>query len=293
LRPSNHGSKARGNTRRVFDRSVTFARCRWECLRRTAEYRAEIRTIINAVAKSLRWPPEKLERHCLNDSGIIERGSGEAAASGAYYDAVAARYGLTVLMHPDVAFSEDQMAAFPIFADTPSRQDVVKDPALLRRIARRGGEITVRLQRRIFRREQLPLGPFQLPVERINFARFDLSIRVFDARVNEEAKFSKIAEKEMQTVDQVKRGWRLARRLIVRWLDLDNHIQSCAECQTALSRNADRYCDAAERQIRVRGTRGPRLYPMTDKQLALLHGSRNGELPARSAWRKPGAPGWK
>src|SRR2546425_6595075 len=120
--------------RRVFDRSIVLARCRWECLRRTAEYRADAFGIIREAAASVGWSEEKLAsvgwseeklaRYCLENGGVLEPPAGDRRD---HYDVLLARYGVVVLMHPDVPFSEDEMAAFPIFADTPHRQPTVQD----------------------------------------------------------------------------------------------------------------------------------------------------------------------
>jgi len=72
------------------------------------------------VAKCVGWDEANLERYCIeHDPGILTRVFGHGPASPEHYDKVCERYGLTVLVHPRVAFSDDEMAAFPIFADTP------------------------------------------------------------------------------------------------------------------------------------------------------------------------------
>jgi hypothetical protein len=278
--------------RRVFDRSVAFARCRWECLRRSREYREQTWKIIDAVAKSMKWDAAKLEQYCLDEGGILERGSGDGAASGAYYDAICARYGVRVLMHPDVSFSDDQMARFPVFADTPRRQSVVRDQALLRRVARRGGDISPRTLRRVFIKKKVEAGPFQMPVERLHFHRFDSMLAVFDARIAGK-QFSLIANELGQSLNQVKRAWRLARVLIEKWLDFERHIATCRLCQACIEGRRDRYCGVIEAEIGVRAAPGPRLQPMPDQALALVNARVKGHLPARRSVKQPTSSGRK
>ena len=125
--------------RRVFDRAIALAWCRWEILRRTSRYRAEVRRLVEETSRMVGWAPSRYDEHCLADGGVVDRAFDTVVAQ--HYDEICARYGLTVVMHHEAALSDDDMAAFPVFADTPRRQLTVRDPALLRRVARRGGDV--------------------------------------------------------------------------------------------------------------------------------------------------------
>ncbi len=220
-----------------------MARCRWECLRRTAAYRTDIGGIIRDVAASRGWTEEKLERDCRhNGGGVLE----PATFNDQHYHELCARYGLAVLVHPAVIFSETEMAAFPIFADTPVRQPKVKDQAALRRFARHGGEPSRRSQRRIFAIARVPAGPFRLDrKKRLHLGRFDETLAVFDARVAGRA-FKAIATALGLSLHQVKRAWKTARYLIPEWLDFESHVATCPTCLACLREKRDRWFAAAE-----------------------------------------------
>src|SRR5262245_55393409 len=110
------------NPRRVFDRAITFARYRWEILRRTVEYRRDVATLIREGAASFGWTEARFETHCLREGGVIEPAWGPDAKPGteARYDEVRVRYGLRIVIHPGLALSEQEMAEYPLFADTPA-----------------------------------------------------------------------------------------------------------------------------------------------------------------------------
>ncbi len=272
--------------RRVFDRSILLARCRWEALRRTAEYRTDTARVIRVGAASLRWPVEKLERYCLDNGGVIEPAWGSGAPPGGldHYQAVCARYGLVVLIHPDVTVSEGEMAAFPIFADTPSRRPTVKDRGALRRFTRRGMDLSLRTQRRIFAQEQVHAGPFQLNLKRIRLRHFDKILAVFDAR-RAGKPFGVIAEAVGLSLDQVKRAWETGRRLIPKWLDLESHIATCPTCLACIRKKGDRWCAAAELQIGLPPTGRSRSRTSAER-LDLLAARQEGLLPARRSLKR-------
>src|SRR5262249_10358031 len=136
------------NPRRVYDRAFVLARCRWECLRRRIDYRADVRAAIDKGARSFKKKPGAFETYCLNDGGIIEPPRGKNARK--KYTAVCRRYGLRWLIHYDLTLSVDEMVAYPIFTDTPHRQPTVKNQKLLRRIAVSRMELSRRMRRRIF-----------------------------------------------------------------------------------------------------------------------------------------------
>lgn|SRR5262249_21366336 len=124
--------------RGAYDRSVALARWRWECLRRSAAYRAEFAKVMHGVAHGVGWDVARLELSCLRaGAGILERefGSGPGAE---HYDTVCQRYGLVVLVHPGVAFSEDRWQRFP---SSPTRRDGNPSCGIARCCARpRSGE---------------------------------------------------------------------------------------------------------------------------------------------------------
>ncbi len=267
--------------RRVFDRSIVLARCRWECLRRTAQYRTDTARIIREAAASLGWTEEKLERDCLeNGGGVLE----PAGLDHHHYHVLCARYGLVVLMHPDVMFSEDDMAAFPIFADTPESQPKVKDQAALRRFARNGMARSLRTQRRIFAKERVHPGPFQLNLkDRVHLGHFDKTLAVFDAR-RAGKRFGAIAKAVGLSIHQAKRAWKTARRLIPKWLDLESHVATCPTCLASMRNKRDRWCAAVELQIGLRPTGLSRLRPSAER-LDILAARHEGHLPARRSMK--------
>ncbi len=271
------------NLRRVFDRSILLARYRWEILRRTAEYRRDVAKLIREGGASFEWTEARFEKYCLREGGIIEPAWGPKAKPGARerYDGVRARYGLRIVIHPEVAISEREMAAYPILADTPARQPTVKKGAqpLLRRFARRGEDISTRTLQRIFAQSRVARGSFRLKVRRVRPTHFDRMLAVFDARVAGKT-FPTIARALNLNVDQAKRGWRVARGLIQAWLDVESHIEACADCQSCLEGRRDRWCKAVELQYDLPhpGAVGRAVVP---EKLDRLAARRRGNLPAR------------
>jgi hypothetical protein len=263
------------------------ARFRWEILRRTAEYQAVIRDILHRMAETMGWTDARLRRDCLNNGGVVLKTFGDEQ-----YDKVCNRYGLTVLIHPEVAFSDDEMAAFPLFADTPARQPVVRDPARLRRVARRGGYVDPRTLRRIFRQRRVKSDPFQLSRKRFHRGRFEKMLVVFDSHVGGKP-LVRIAKELGLSPDQTKRAWAGAQRLISKWVDFDSHLICCETCQRYLHGARDRMCAKAEQQIGLHRTGGSRLRPMREDRLALLQARSQGELPARRAFTDRGSRRWR
>lgn len=268
--------------RRVLDRSIILARCRWECLRRTATYRTDIAGIIRDVAAPRGWTEAKLERDCReNGGGVLD----PAAFNDQDYHELCTRYGLVVLVHPAVIFSEAEMAAFPIFADTPGRQPKVKDQAALRRFARHGGELGRRSQRRIFATARVPPGPLRLDrKKRLHLGRFDETFAVFDARVAGQP-FKAIATALRLSLHQVKRAWKIARYLIPNWLDLESHVATCPTCLAYIREKKDRWCAAAELQIGLPPT-GRSRSGTAPERLDLLAARQGGLLPARRSMKR-------
>jgi hypothetical protein len=275
--------------RRYFDRSIALARFRWEILRRTAEYQADICNIIRSIAATIGCSEARLKQDCLEGGGIILPVFGDGSSSREHYDKICARYGLTALIHPEVSFSIKEMAAFPIFGDTPERQPVVKDRAVLRRVARHGGDISPRTLRRIFEKKRVEAGPFRLKLKRIHLGRLDTILAVFDARTIRRESFRRIAEDLRLSLDQAKRAWQTARRLISKWFDFEGHLSSCEECQQYAKGRRDRMCVKAEQQIGLRTTGGSRLRLTHPDALDLLHARLRHELPARRSLTDPDA----
>ncbi len=274
--------------RRAFDRSVALARYRWEILRRTSEYRVAFRETSRSIAKKLGCTEDRLNQHCLENQGILGRIFGEGLSSGEHYDQTCARFGLTVLMHPHVSFSDDGMAAFPVFADAPRRQPVLIDRGLLRRVAMKGRGISRRAQRQIFAKKLVETGPFQPQVKRIHLDLLDTMLAVFDARTARK-RFARIAQDLGLSIDQVKRAWRMASIEIDRWSDFEAHLKECAECQKCLQGRRDRYCPVVERRIGLRSSRGVQLHATREQDLDLLNARHQGQLPARRAFKNPDA----
>jgi hypothetical protein len=268
--------------RRVLDRSIILARYRWECLRRTAAYRTDIARIIRKVAASRGWTAEKLERNCReNGGGVLD----PPAFNDEDYHELCTRYGLVVLVHPAVSFSETDMAAFPIFADTPGWQPKVKDQVALRRFARRGGELDRGSKREIFARARVSAGPFQLDrKKRLHLGRFDEMLAVFDARVAGRP-FTAIAKTLGLSLYQVKRAWKTARYFIPNWLDLESHVATCPTCQACIEKKRDRWCAPAELQIGLPPT-GLSRSGTSPERLDLLAARQGGLLPARRSMKR-------
>jgi hypothetical protein len=279
-----HRQTRRPRPRRTFDRSIALARYRWEILRRTSEYRTAFRETCRGIAATLECTEAHLSQHCLKNGGILERVFGEGFSSAEHYDQICARFGLTVLMHPYVAFSDDEMAAFPVFADAPRRQPVLKDRVLLRRVAMKGGDISRRAQRRIFARKLVETGPFQPQVQRIHLDHLDTMLAVFDAHTARKS-FARIAQDLGLSIDQVKRAWRVASVEIDRLSDFETHLKECAECQKCLQGRRDRYCPVVERRIGLRSSRGVQLHATLEQDLDLLNARHHGQIPARRSFK--------
>jgi hypothetical protein len=276
----------RPRPRRAFDRSIALARYRWEILRRTSEYRAAFRETSRSIAATLKCTEARLQQHCLENQGILERVFGDGFSSAEHYDKTCARFGLTVLMHPDVSFSDDDMADFPIFADAPRRQPVLVDRVLLRRAAMRGGDISRRTQRKIFAKKLVETGPFQPQVKRIHLDRLDTMLAVFDGHTAGKS-LAWIAKDLRLSIDQVKRAWRVASAEIDRWSDFEAHLKECAQCQECLQRRSDRYCRVVERRIGLRSSGGVQLHATLEPDLDLLNARHQGEIPARRSFKSP------
>jgi len=263
-----------------------LARYRWEILRRTSHYRADFRETSSSIAATLGWTESRLQQYCLENEGILDSVFGEGCSSTEHYGKTCARYGVTVLIHPDVSFSDDEMADFPIFADAPRRQPVVINRPLLRRVAMRGGAINLSTQRRIFAKRLVEPGPFQLNVKRIRLHHLDTRLAVFDAHTAGKT-FARIAKDLGLSVDQTKRAWRAARVEINNWFDIGTHIKECVQCLACLRGDRNRYCRTVELQIGLRSSRGSQLYATPDLNLELLNARHKREIPARRSYKDP------
>jgi hypothetical protein len=273
---------AKGNTRRVFDRSVLFARYRWECLRRTGEYKAAVREVIRDSAQVRERSETEVVSDCLRSGGIVEPVFGDGPAGHQHYQRLCTQYGLTVLIHPDVVFSDDDMAAFPVFEDTPTRQFAVRDADLLRRVARTGGDIDGKTVRAMFAKKAVEPGPFKLAVQRARLPRLDAAFAVFDARMANKP-FSVITREHRMSLDQAKRAWRTARRVIGQWVHFQSHLDGCRQCQAYQSGRREVGCAEFERQLGVRVAGRSRLLPMSAHQLEAVLARKYSTLPAKRA----------
>jgi hypothetical protein len=229
----------------------------------------------------MKWTEEKVKRDCLElGGGVLE----PAGLDHHYYHELCARYGLVVLMHPDVMLSEDAMAAFPIFADTPAWQPKVTDQTALRRFARNGMVRGPRTQRRIFGKKRVPPGPFQLSLKkRLHLRHFDKTLAVFDARVA--GKPFKVTAKALDlSLHQAKRAWKTAQYLIPNWLDFEAHVATCPTCLATTHGKRDRWCAAIELQIGLRPT-GLSRSRFSAEHLDILAARQGGLLPARRSMK--------
>jgi len=269
--------------RRVYDRAFAIARCRWECLRRTAGYRADVRAAIRKGAKSFNMKPGAFEEYCLKEGGVIEPPSGTDARK--EYDEVRMRYGLRVIIHYDVALSLDEIADYPIFLDTPHRQPKIKNKAMLRRFAISGlTDLTGRTRRRIFSTRDVDRGPFQLNAKRIDLTCFDRDLAVFDLRADG-AQFKTIAKRLGISVDQAKRAWRRTSTLVPNWLAVESHVRDCVTCQAYANGRRSRGCAKLELQLGRGATHSLGSINMPEGQLGLVNARTRGELPARRSAR--------
>jgi hypothetical protein len=281
------GTKQR--LRRQFDRAVALARFRWEILRRTDEYKDAFREVLQAIAKTMgeKWSEERLREHCLNkDGGVLMPVSGEGLSSRQHYYNVCARYGLRVLIHPDISLSDHEMGAYPVFVDTPMRQPVVRDQTKLRRVAMRRHNISPRTLRRIFSQKHVAEGPYQVKVGRVRLDQLDSMLAVFDRR-RDGMTFAMIAQAVGLKIDQVKRAWRRACSLVETRFDLDSHFKTCRRCQKLIVENRGYLCAVAEAQIGTPRSQSVGSRAMPIDQLERDHARHRGEAPARGARKNP------
>jgi len=280
---------ARQRPRRNFERAVALARFRWEILRRTSEYRSAFLEVLRSVAKTMgeKWSEQRLGDYCLNkEGGVLMPVSGEGVSSREHYYNLCARYGLRVLLHPDVSFLDDEMGAYPVFADTPVRQPVVRDQAKLRRVAMRRHNISPRTLRRIFSQKRIDAGPYRVQVGRVRLGQLDSMLAVFDRR-RDGMTFTAIARQLDLKIDQVKRAWRRARSLIENRVDLNSHFQTCRMCQKLIAEGGADLCPVAEAQIGTARSQSVGSRAMPIDRLERDHARHRGEAPARGAYKRP------
>ena len=268
--------------RRVYDRAFAIARCRWECLRRTAGYRADVRAAIEKGARSFNMQLGAFEEYCRKEGGVIEPPSG--ADAGKEYDEVRVRYGLRVIVHYDVALSLNEIADYPIFLDTPRRQPKIKNKAVLQRFAISRTDLTDRTRSRIFSTRDVDRGPFQLNAKRIDLTYFDRDLAVFDLRADG-ATFKTIAKRLGISEDQAKRAWRRTSTLIPSWLEFESHVLDCVTCQAYVNGGRARGCAKFQLQLGRGATHSVGSINMPEGQLEWVNARTRGELPARRSAR--------
>lgn len=288
--------------RRIFDLAITLACYRWELLRRNPNYQRDVQ----------RW----IDRgYTVFTTGVIHIPFDLTVNRP--YQADCAKWGLRLLLHPNVVISEEDMAGFPVFVDTPPRQRKVKDEAAWERwvqrlpidgvIVRVGNRKIRRVShvkdlhdrdlRRYFRIEEVPKGPFQLPSKRKHLRKFDWYLTVFDQH-KAGRKFDTIAKALSISVHQAKRAFRIARRLI-QWSDklkgsdeaIQDHFKGCPECRSRSKASTRDWSHGGwcpkmerliERQTGISVHRWLRESTKPERELATLAARKKGELPARS-----------
>jgi len=252
--------------RRVFDLAITLACYRWEFLRRNSRYQLDVRLWIDSGCRVKR-------------TGVIECPFDFTVRR--EYQADCAKWGLRLLLDPKVVVSEEEMAIYPIFADTPERQPVVKDWKALRRWVQRfpkrptpkgepywgpkdlfkrgeppsGPEISERDLRRYFRTERVPRQGFQLQGNRQHFRKFDFYLEVFDRRTRGQL-FKEIAEVLGVSVHQAKRACHIARQLIEGFRfskkaeeSPQEHVSRCPKCSMVARTNRGDWCKKMDRLL--------------------------------------------
>jgi len=268
--------------RRLFPRSIALVRFRWEILRRTSQYRNDFQKVLHAVAESTGESEAQVARHCLTaEGGTLIPDVGAGNISRQLHDEVCKRYGLRVLMHPSVAMSEDEMADYPLFSDSPRSQPVIKDRDLMRRLAMMGN-VSRRDMQKLFGKTKVDAGPYQVKVARVHLGRLDTMLAVFDAHTADKTP-STIAKDLGLSIDQVKRASRTARKIIDSWLDFDAHATKCGKCQAYRNGKREHGCRVYEMQLGIRSTRGVALLATRDEVLDEEHARRTGAAPARGA----------
>lgn len=245
--------------RRIFDREIAHAIARWEILRRTRAYRDTVDA----------WLKPGGDGHLAD--GVVAIDAWDRDVSGRY-DADCARFGLRFLWHPDAEFTEDTMAGYPVFRDTPSRQRRPKhvitgeraqqappdQQAALKALGdqqKRAYQAKVqghpdwsqRVRQRHFGGVRVPPGPWQLPGRWAHLDNLRWYLRVLDLRRGS-LPFSRIAEQLGISVDQAKRAWGVARRLVDAglepgWAPIETHLATCKRCRWSQEDTVpDRWC---------------------------------------------------
>ena len=316
---------AKSVPRRKFDLAIVIARYRWEFLRRNPDYQKtaqrwvkihkhtclkckkgegclELSAVVpspvyatlrlsESEALALGFEVRDLER--LNETGdkTEKKYKVNPPLLRSHYARDCKRWGLRLLIPPALGISEEEMAAYPIFTDTPSRQPFVKDRAALRARASRlpdhaagrpsgtakelleelnqeerqrvqqdlapadaDVDISERDLRRYFHTHRLDPGPFQIKKQRKHFAALDLCLEVFDRREKRES-FARISRGLRITDRRARQIWETALRgtgeTFGGWMDW--HSPACPVCAEAArgSLSDARYC--RETKSRIRG----------------------------------------
>ncbi len=228
---------AKGPSRKVFDSQITQAHYRWEFLRRNAKYR-------RTVDRWLKWGYKVTKSNVIDSPfGLQKRRK---------YRADCARWGLHLLIPYTVTHSEEAMAIFPVFADTPARQRVVKDPKALRKRVDVGRPPTSeRDLRRYFKTEKVQEGPWQLKPLRKHFQKFDFYLQVFDlvhpSPFGEAMSFREASRRLGRSISTLRSAYAAACWMIGATardskllIELEHDCSTCPTCSKA--KTADQMC---------------------------------------------------
>jgi hypothetical protein len=283
--------------RRVFDREIARAIARWEVLRRTRAYR----DTVDAWLKP-------------DGDGRLEDGVVMTDIS-QRYEADCARFGVRLLFHYDTEVSDEAMAAFPIFADTPRRQGRPKyvitreqerhappdQQAMLKALAdkqERAYQAKVfghpnwsqRTRERHFGDVSVPPGPCQLPSRWVHLDNLRWYLSVLDLR-RDSVPFARVAKQLGISVHQAKRAWRVAGELVdaglePSWASIEGHLGTCTRCRWSQKETvADHWCPEGRRLARSAGVLMPsRREPLgRNEDVAVVQ----PRPPRRTAPRRP------
>jgi hypothetical protein len=124
---------------------------RWEVLRKKAEYRRDYERV-------------KARRGVTHDSGVLLAPLRSKAQR--EYERTCARWGLHILVDPELSAPEARVLDSPVFKDYPARQRAVHDGAAFRRFARQLSDTRGNLNRAIaaqFKWRKVPPTGFRLP----------------------------------------------------------------------------------------------------------------------------------
>jgi len=313
-------------SRREFDGAIERAYWRWELLRRDASYRRRSDDLFTLWAEAFfsspgrRMDRKRLAAYCLKRNGGVIPAQADAEGR-RLYDEILKQYGLRVILHPAVCIPLEDMAAFPIFVDTPGRQPVVVEKDLLRRLAMEAygklgqlphipanpldsldeaaiPELPERRLHKAIKKCKVERAGSWFNGERIHFDTLRRDLDVFDLRTSGVTLVG-AAKRLGISVEEAKRAWARASTLIrnhqvERWDEspMEAHCDTCQTCQPWFAgKPGAEPCPQMNRLLEPgpRRRRGERTVDLTqahlyqETTLDLLSARSDGSLPTRSS----------